>query len=159
LERGRFITISIQKEKIFAEIIEKETRYLSQKLSEAVQQEKTPQDKLQTYVLTRLIVLKELVNYYSALRDEYLAQYSFIEKARKESLKAELNMVKSILEEGIALKVFAINDIDLTAFAIVTALKGLEYPWTIETTTMSLSDIKKKVHALLVVLFKGIEIR
>jgi AcrR family transcriptional regulator len=147
------------KEKIFAEIIEKETRYLSQKLSEAVQQEKTPQDKLQTYVLTRLIVLKELVNYYSALRDEYLAQYSFIEKARKESLKAELNMVKSILEEGIALKVFAINDIDLTAFAIVTALKGLEYPWTIETTTMSLSDIKKKVHALLVVLFKGIEIR
>ena len=147
------------KEQIFAEIIEKEAQYLNQKLSEAVRKEKTPQDKLQTYVLTRWVVLKGLVNYYSVMKDEYLAQYSFIENARKESLHVELNMVKSILEEGKALKVFEIRDVELTAFAFVTALKGLEYPWTIEQDTLSMSDIRKKVSVLMTMLFKGIETR
>ena len=100
--------------------------------------------------------LKELANYYSALKDDYLQHYSFIEKARQESFQEELKMVRSILEEGTASKVFAVEDTGLTAFAIVTALKGLEYPWTIET---SLADIEQSVNVLINMLFKGIETR
>jgi AcrR family transcriptional regulator len=144
------------KEQIFAEIIDKESRYLREKIYEAIQQAKTPQEKFRAFVLTRMRFLKELANYYSALKDDYLRHYPFIEKARRESFQEELNLVKSILEEGIALKVFAVEDAGLTAFAIVTALKGLEYPWTVET---SLSDIEKSVNSLINVLFKGIETR
>jgi len=144
------------KEQIFAEIVDKESRYLQQKIHEAVQQARTPQEKLHAFILTRLRTIKELANYYSAMTDDYLQHFSFIEEARQESFQEELNLVKSILEEGIELKVFAVQDAGLTAFAIVTALKGLEYPWTIET---SLSDIEKNVSTLMIVLFKGIETR
>ena len=144
------------KEQIFAEIIDKESRYLREKIREAIQQARTPQEKLHAFVLTRLRTLKELANYYCALKDDYLQHYSFIEKARQESFQEELKMVRSILEEGTASKVFAVEDTGLTAFAIVTALKGLEYPWTIET---SLADIEQSVNVLINMLFKGIETR
>jgi AcrR family transcriptional regulator len=144
------------KEQIFAEIIDKESRYLQQKIHEAVQQAITPQGKLHAFVLTRLRTIKDLTNYYSAMTDDYLEHYLFIEKARQESFQEELNLIKSILEEGTASKVFAVEDIGLTAFAIVTALKGLEYPWTVKT---SLADIEQSVNVLINVLFKGIEAR
>jgi len=144
------------KEQIFAEIIDKESRYLRQKIREAVQQARTPQEKVHAFVLTRLRTIKALTNYYSAMTDDYLQHYSFIEKARKDSFEEELNLVKSILEEGTASKVFTVEDTGLTAFAIVTALKGFEYPWTVET---SLADIEQNVNVLISVLFKGIETR
>jgi len=144
------------KEQIFEEIIEKEFGFLQRKIDEAVRIAETPQEKLRAFVLTRMRYLKEVVNYYSALKDDYLKHYSFIEQTRKESFQTELNVVRTILDEGIKSKVFAIHDPSLTAYAIIVALKGLEYPWTIES---SASDIDKDANTLVDLLFKGIERR
>ena len=154
--KGTIYNYFKSKEDIFANVIEKETKLLGEKLSDAIQQAATPQEKLRAFVLTRMRYLKELTNYYRALIDDYLEHYPFIEKIRQKSLQEEINFVKDILDEGVKTNVFSIENTEMTAFVLVTALKGLEYPWTVET---SLENIGKNIDELLKVLFKGIEKR
>ncbi|GAB6281512.1 MAG: TetR/AcrR family transcriptional regulator [Ignavibacterium sp.] len=144
------------KEELFMEVIEKEAILLQNEIRNSIDAAKSPQEKLRAFVLTRFKHLKELVNYYSALKDEYLSHYSFIDNARKKNFDEEIKIVANILKEGIKKNIFDIENVNLTALAIVTALKGLEYPWTIETP---LQDIEKNINTLLKVLFKGIEVR
>lgn len=141
------------KEDVFKEVIEKETRILNEKVKEAIDKEETPQKKLRAFVLTRMMYLNELANIYSALKDEFLNHYAFIEKAREKDFYQEIKSVKNILNEGIENNIFIIQDVELTSFAIISALKGLEYPWSIK---VSLPDIEKNVDKLLEILFRGI---
>lgn len=141
------------KEDVFKEVIEKESRILNGKVKEAIDKEETPQKKIRAFVLTRMMYLNELANIYSALKDEFLNHYAFIEKAREKDFYQEIKSVKNILNEGIENNIFVIQDAELTSFAIISALKGLEYPWSIK---VSLPDIEKNVDKLLEILFLGI---
>ena len=141
------------KEDVFKEVIEKETRILNEKVKEAIDKEETPQKKLRAFVLTRMRYMNELANIYSALKDEFLNHYAFIEKAREKDFYQEIKIVKNILNEGIEKNIFIIQDAELTSFAIISALKGLEYPWSIK---VPLLDIEKNVDNLVEILFNGI---
>ena len=144
------------KEAIFAEIVEKESRILKEKILSAVITQNTPQEKLATFVKTRFRYLKEYVNYYSALTDDYLEHYAFIEEARRKHIEDEVRSVTKILDEGVSLGQFNIKDSGIAAQAIVFAMKGLEYPWTMEQDIL---DIDRSIDQLLNMLFKGIENR
>ena len=144
------------KEAIFKEVVEKEGRTLKEKLLDAVNAQPTPQKKIHSYIITRMTAIKDLSNYYSALREEYLKHFSFIEKARQSYDAFEITMVSTILSEGQKNGLFDIQDITLTAETIVAAMKGLEYQWSMEG---SKEEIAEKVDALLKILFKGIEKR
>lgn len=144
------------KESIFQEVISKEGHVVQEKIRKAVNAEELPQDKMRAYFLTRMLSLRSLANYYSALRDEYLDHYAFIEKERQSHDVFEITMVSNILQEGIQKAKFEIDDVTLTAETIVTALKGIEYQWPIQVAE---EQIKNNVDALLKILFKGIEIR
>jgi AcrR family transcriptional regulator len=141
------------KEDVFKEVIEKESKILNEKVKEAIDNEETSQKKLRAFVLTRMMYLNELANIYSALRDEFLNHYAFIEKTREKDFYQEIKSVKNILNEGIEKNIFVIKDAELTSFAIISALKGLEYPWSIK---VSLPDIEKNIDKLLEILFHGI---
>jgi hypothetical protein len=97
--------------------------------------------------------LNELANIDSALKDDYLKHYAFIEKTREKAINDETEVVKNILRDGIDQNIFLIQDIDLTAFAIISALKGLEYPWSFKAP---LPDVEKNVDKLTEILFNGI---
>ena len=144
------------KEAIFKEVVEKEGKILKEKLLDAVNTQTTPQKKIHSYIITRMTAIKDLSNYYSALREEYLKHFSFIEKARQSYDAFEITMVSTILSEGQKKGLFDIQDITLTAETIVAAMKGLEYQWSMEG---SKEEIAEKVDALLKILFKGIEKR
>ncbi len=144
------------KEDIFAEVIQKESNALQEKILQALKFEQTPQGKLTAFVKTRFRHLKELTNYYSALTDDYLQHYSFIEEARREYLKREIQTVKDLLNEGVEKGVFKIKDTKLAAESIIFLLKGIEYPWTAQKDT---PDIERYTDQFLNILFKGIEKR
>ena len=141
------------KEEIFQTVVEKESRQLKEEITDAINREGTPQKKLRAYVVTRMQVLNRMANIYSALKDEYLEHYSFIEKVRKKHLNDEVTMIKNILKEGVERRIFIISNLDLTAFAIITALKGLEYPLAMEDES---SQTEKGIENLLDILFNGI---
>ncbi len=144
------------KEAIYQEVIQKEGEELRQKILTAIAQEPTPQRKLRTYVLTRTAALKELANYYTAFKEEYFEQYAFIEKARQDHNRFEVETIRSILQEGIDQGVFEIQDVTLTAEVVLAALKGLEFHWTIH---VPMETIERNVDTLLEILFRGIEKR
>ncbi len=141
------------KEDIFKEVVEKENKYLKEKIREAIINEDTPQKKMKIYILKKMEYLKELVNINSALKDEYLEHYAFIENIRKKNSREELFTIREILQEGEDNGIFDISDIELTAFAIASALKGLEYPWSIN---ISFPEIESNTDKLLEILFNGI---
>ncbi len=144
------------KEDIFAEVIHKESITLKHKLTEAINKVKTPKEKITAYVLTRMKHLKELVNYYSALTDDYLDHYSFVEKERKNFTLYEMDTLKRILLMGNNQGVFQVKDVAITARMLTIALKGLEYPLIIEEKRV---DIETEINLMLEILFKGVEKR
>jgi len=141
------------KEEIFKEVVEQENRFLKEKIREAIINEDTPQKKMKIYILKKMEHLKELANIHSALEDDYLEHYAFIEKIREKNSREELFTIREILQDGEDKGIFEINDIELTAFAIASALKGLEYPWSIN---ISFPEIESNVDKLLEILFNGI---
>ncbi len=142
------------KEDIYKEVIEQENKFLKEKLRKAIQKENTPQEKIRTFILKKMEYLKKLANIHSALKDDYLIHYGFIKKFRQKNLEEELHIIKEILQDGINKGIFEVSDINLTAFAIISALRGLEYPWTI---SIPFPEIESNVNKLLEILFKGIE--
>lgn len=144
------------KEDIFAEVIRKESNIVRKKLEEAVNKAKTPQEKIAAYVLTRMKYFKELSNYYTSLTDGYLEHYSFVEKEREEFTRFEMVSLKKILEEGVSLGVFQIENVGVTARMITLAMKGMEYPLIVDN---SVEDMEHEIQLMLNIFFKGIEKR
>ena len=144
------------KEDVFKSVINKELEIFKSKVQKTLSKKASPQDKLKAFIVARFTHLKEIANYYSTIKDEYLEHYAFVEKERAKFTDWEIQTIQSILDEGILKGVFETNDSKLTAVVITYAMKGLEYPWTIEKDII---DIKTAIDLMLPVLFRGIEKR
>jgi len=141
------------KEEIFQTVVQKESRLLREEIIKAVKKEISPQKKLRAYIITRMQILHRLVNFYSALKDDYFEHYSFIEKMRKKHLRDEVELIKGILSEGVENGTFIVKNLEITSIAIITALKGLENPWDKEYDVLK---NKKNIDPLLEIIFSGI---
>jgi len=141
------------KEEVFQAVVEEEAQILKKEIKKAVDSQDTPESKLRAYVMARMQLINQLANFYSTFRDEYLDYYGFIEKIRKKYTDYEISTIKEILKEGINKKLFSIKDLDLTAFAVVVAMKGLEYYWAMETDRR---EVEKKIDTSLNIFFNGI---
>jgi len=144
------------KEEIFEAVIEKEAGIFRIEIHNAIQAHDTPQDKIKHYVLTRMHMFQKLANFYTAFQKEYIDNYSFINKIRKKYDLEEIELIGNILREGVERHELIVKDVELTAFAILTAMKGFEYQWSIEK---NLKDIENDLDCLLEILFKGLMAR
>ena len=141
------------KEDIFEAVIEKESIFLKQEIMAAVDKEKDTKSKLRSYIKNRLHIISRLSNYYSIIKDEYLSHYVFIEKLREKHLRDEVSRITTILKDGVKEKSFLIKDIEITAYTIITALKGLEHSWSNEESFFRIDD---NIDGLIDILFNGI---
>jgi AcrR family transcriptional regulator len=141
------------KEDIFRAVVEKEAEELKLDLSEAVARVGDPVDQLKTYLLFRMHKLKTLTNFYAALKSDHLAHLEFIENIRKDYDRDEISIVKKILQTGMERNEFVIDDPELAAVAIVTAMKGLEIPLFIKKEHGNIED---RLDNLIKFLFYGL---
>ena len=128
------------KEEIFKAVVETEAKELKRELIEEVSKVDNPIEQLKTYILFRMRKLKTVVNFYAALKSDYLAQLEFIERIRKEYDQYEISVVTGILKSGVERGDFIIDDPELGAVAIVTAMKGLEIPLFIKKEHGNIED-------------------
>jgi len=141
------------KEDIFKAVVEKEAEELKRDLQVAISKVEDPGEKLRTFVLFRMNKLSTLTNFYAALKSEHLGHLEFIENIRKEYDKNEIRILKSILQTGIDQGKFSVEDPDLAAVAIATALKGLEVPLFIRKEHGNIED---RLDSLIQFLFYGL---
>ncbi|MCK4255960.1 TetR/AcrR family transcriptional regulator [candidate division WOR-3 bacterium] len=142
------------KQDIFKAVVDRELAILKNAISEAISKEDSPQEKLRAFILTRISHLRKLVNLYRVTKDIVTELLPDLEKIREYHFREEIDIVKEILTEGVNKGTFKAKRIGLTALAIISALKGLEYPWILGGKPL---DTEKSVDALLHILFKGIE--
>ncbi len=141
------------KEEILKAVVEKEGEIFKKKLEEVLNNTEDPKEKLVLYSKTRMKTFNALANFYTAFKDDYLENYGFVQKLRRDYDRFEFETIKGILEDGNRKGVFRVEDPELTSWAIITAMKGLEYPWAVSEDP---SKIDRDIDALLGVLFHGI---
>ena len=151
--RRTIYTYFESKEDIYKAVIEKEVDVLRTKLTEVIFTESTAKEKLKGYMITRMVTINELANYYEALRNDYLQDFKIIENIRVDFDNQEIEMISEILTEGVENNEFKIENINLTSKAIVIALKGFEIPFFIEKVD---KDIEGQLNSLIDILFNGI---
>jgi len=141
------------KEEVFRDVVELEASTLKSQISEAISNEDDPKIQLRKYIITRMEGFKKLANFYVAIKDDYLSNLDFIETVRKKYDQEEIEIVSSILQNGIDKKVFKNLDVVLTSKTIAIIMKGLEIPLFI---TDEVKDIENNVDELLGILYFGI---
>ncbi|MCW3787197.1 TetR/AcrR family transcriptional regulator [Plebeiibacterium sediminum] len=142
------------KEEIFQAVIDWEQTVLLSKLHEIVDSEQEPKDKLNNYVLVRMKTISELDNYFKALTDEKSGGLEFVRKVKESSEKEEIDMIKTILEEGIASDTFQLKNTLMGATALALAMKGLEVPMF--NATNKFEDVIEHVQNVMNILFFGL---
>ena len=142
------------KEDVFKSILEKESSLLRNEIKKAIDSEVAVEKKLEAYLLIKIKMMKKVGVYYQALKDEYLAGYSFIQEIRKEHFKNELRIIKNILTEGMKRGVFDIKQIEVTATTIYTTFAAMEYSQLIGNKSGGIKPVK--IDNLLHIIFNGL---
>jgi len=142
------------KEELFQGVIDKEFQILRGELVKAIDSGNNAKEKLVNYITVRMKTLNELTNFYDALKNDYLTYLSFIEQIRQRYDNEETILIKSILTGGVNNKEFEINNVELTAPAILTALKGLETPFFIED---KYNEMENRLNELTRIMIRGME--
>ncbi|MCK4288981.1 MAG: TetR/AcrR family transcriptional regulator [Bacteroidales bacterium] len=151
--RRTVYTYFTSKEEIYKAVIKKEVNGLKDKLSEIISSESIAKENLKDYMVTRMMTINELANYYDALRNDYLKDFKIIENIREDFDNQEIEMISKILAEGVENNEFVIDNINLTAKAILVSMKGFEIPFFIEKVDQ---NIEGQLNSLIEILFNGI---
>jgi AcrR family transcriptional regulator len=141
------------KEDLFQAVIAKEVDILKQALEKVVFRSMDPEEKLREYILTKLTTFRDLANLYNALEND-VAAIGFIDEIKEKNEKDEIRMIKRILIEGVRREKFNIDDFNLTAIGITTAIKGLEMP--LSAGTYGAFDIEMSVDNIVKIICYGI---
>ena len=116
------------KEEVFEQVVIYEADILIGELTKALERSNGAKEKLKNYISVRMQVLHKLSNYYNAVFSDDLSHFDFIEKVRERYNKEEIQTIQRILNKGIEQGQFRIENPELAAIAIFTAMKGLEIP-------------------------------
>jgi len=141
------------KEDLFRGVLEKEAETCVRELVKSLENGRTSTEKLEIYIVTRMRLVDEAANFYEAMKSEYLTFLGFIESIRAKYDLEEIVRIKTILAAGVANNEFEIEDVELTAHAIVTAMKGLEIPFFF---FFLYADHEIRLEELLRILIRGI---
>ena len=93
-------------------------------------------------------------NLYTALNDNFLATFHFIEKIRNKHKEYELDIISSILKQGIQNKEFKPVNVEFMGNTLLTAMIGFELP--ILKNPSANIDFDKKINDVMDMFFYGI---
>lgn len=142
------------KDEIFKAVVDAEAEIRQAAINEQINSIDDQQQKLRTYIYVRMKTLKMVVNYYEAVKNDMLDNLYFVNQFRDSHFEAEVNQVRDMLLEGVERGTFTIQNPELTAKTIVTALHGFEVPLILKN--LSDEELQKAIDEMLNILFYGI---
>ncbi|QIA08229.1 TetR/AcrR family transcriptional regulator [Draconibacterium halophilum] len=142
------------KEEVFEAVVAHEAEQLVAEINTAINASHTSVDKLRSYVNVRMKRFVERGNLATALNDNFLATFSFIEKIRNNYSDFEIDMIAGIINEGIDRKEFKPVDANFTGEAILTCMIGFEIP--LLTQSKTIEESVNKINNVIDIFFYGI---
>lgn len=142
------------KEEVFEAVVEKEAEVLKDEINIALEKIGTATEQLRTYIYLRMNRFIAKGNLYTALNDNFLATFHFIEKIRDKHQAWELTIISSILEKGIRNKEFKPVNADFIGNTLLTAMVGFELP--ILKNPAADIEFEKKINDVMDLFFYGI---
>ncbi|MBN2744746.1 TetR family transcriptional regulator [Breznakibacter xylanolyticus] len=144
------------KEEIFQAVIKWEGDLLFSKLQKVLQTNDAPDVKMRNYVVIRMENIRELQNYHVTLKQDVPGGFEFLEQIKNDYEQQEVQMIESIMQEGLDAGLFHLNNTNMAAVAIVTALKGLETPLLQAINQKNYEDFRVQINNILNILFYGL---
>lgn len=130
-DKGRrtIYTYFKNKKEIYNAVIESESEKVVIKLTEVLNMPISPDQKLMEFIFQRFEAMKDLVYRNGSLRAGFFRDVRKVERARKATTPKEINILESILQEGVDKGVFRIKHVDKTAMVMLLCLQGLDVPY------------------------------
>lgn len=142
------------KDEIFEAVVDREADVLRKKVKDIQKSSLNAMQKLREVIKLRMEVVRDMANYYSLLKNNDLSNLTFAEKLRNKFNDEEVVIVKGLLQEGIDTGLFKVKDTELSAIAIITAMRGLEIPLLV--TSPKADDLDTIIDDMLDILFYGL---
>ena len=157
--RRTLYTYFKNKEEIYQAVVESEIDKLNKMLMEVASKYLPADEKLITYIYSRLDAVKALVFRNGTLRANLFRDIWTVEKIRKDFDLRDIEVIKGILDEGIAQGMFNVPDPDIMASVLHHALKGLEVPYIRGLMGDTISQRIKRRDNEMSLIFNGIKIK
>jgi len=120
------------KDSVYLEVLRREADEIVEKISFSVGQEVLPGDKVIAFARAKFRYMRKAINILNLDRDGIEKVLPKAESIRSELFEREVDIICSILEEGVEKGVFCLNNVPLAASAIGHALRGFELNWLVQ---------------------------
>jgi len=143
--RRTLYTYFNNKEEIYKAVIDKELDQVIERLYLVTAETTEPDIKLTNHIVTHLDAIKYIVTRNGSLRADFFHDIYEVERTRRKVDVKEIALIKNILIEGVAKRVFKNMDTDLSAMIIFYAIKGLEVPYIRQNISNEFEKNKKSI--------------
>ncbi|MDY3068972.1 MAG: TetR/AcrR family transcriptional regulator [Parabacteroides sp.] len=157
--RRTLYTYFKNKNEIYMAVVESELSQLHRVLMDVSEKTLPADEKLITFIYTRLDAIKALVFRNGTLRATFFRDIWRVEKVRKDFDVLEVKLLKNILDDGVKEGIFSMPDTEITALVLHHALKGLEVPYIRGVMGDSISKRIKRRDNVINLIFNGIKIK
>ncbi len=157
--RRTLYTYFKNKNEIYLAVVESELSQLHRVLMDVSEKTLPADEKLITFIYTRLDAIKALVFRNGTLRATFFRDIWRVEKVRKDFDVLEVKLLKNILDDGVKEGIFSMPDTEITALVLHHALKGLEVPYIRGVMGDSISKRIKRRDNVINLIFNGIKIK
>jgi len=147
------------KAEISSIVIENEMDSLQRMLENVEKQQLRADEKLITFIYTRLDAFKATVARNGTLRANFFHDSWNVAKVRKGYNQQEIALIRKILTDGVQEGVFHIPNIEATTLIIHYSLKGLEVPYIRGLLGDTPDSIAKHKESVINLIFNGLIIK
>ena len=152
--RRTLYTYFNNKEEIYRAVIDKELDTIIERLNVVSAQKTEPDVKLTNHIITHLDAVKDVVNRNGSLRADFFHDIYEVERKRRKIDVVEIELLKSIIAEGIEKGSFKRMDPNLSSIIIFYAIKGLEVPYIRQNIN---SEFERNKNSIVEFVFQGIK--
>ena len=141
------------KDRVYLEVLRQEANEIVEKISSLAAQEVLPEDKLVAFARAKFRYMRQAMNILNLDREGIEKLLPSAESIRNELFEQEVNILRSILNEGVEKGVFHTSNALLTARAIAHGFRGFELNWLVQESE---EKIEHYLDELMSILFYGL---
>ena len=127
--RRTLYTYFKSKEDIFTSVVETELHRLSERMISIAEKDLSPDTKLLELIQNHLDSIKTAVYRNGTLRAEFFRNIWRVETVRKDFDRKEIELLRSVLQQGLDKGLFVIDNVNVLADIIFYCVKGIEVPY------------------------------